>query len=115
MATIKKEEYPINGNYFEYDGKTYDCSYAIKRDIKLIIQEAETSHKDSFDELYDRQSLKADRIRIFLDEEDKPIFGMVTYIIKYKEGNNGRYACGGYYPFWDDELFTHPYQESICW
>jgi len=115
MATIKKEEYPINGNCFEYDGKTYDCSYAIKRDIKLIIQEAETSHKDSFDELYDKQSLKADKVRIFLDKEDKPVFGMVTYIIDYKEENSGRYACGGYYPFWDDKLFPHPYQESICW
>ena len=45
------EEYPITGDCFEYDGKMYDCSYAIKRDTKLIIQEAETSHKDSFDNL----------------------------------------------------------------
>jgi len=109
------EEYPIIGNCFEYDGKTYDCSYAIKRDIKLIIQEAETSHKDSFDELYDRQSLKADKVRIFLDKEDKPIFGMVIYLIEYKNKSWERCACGGYYPFWDDKLFPHPYQESICW
>ena len=109
------EEYPIIGNCFEYDGKTYDCSYAIKRDVKLIIQEAETSHKDSFDELYDRQSLKADKVRIFLDKEDKPIFGMVIYLIEYKDKSWKRYACGGYYPFWDDKLFPHLYQESICW
>ena len=117
MATIKKEEYPIIGNCFEYDGKTYDCSYAIKRDIKLIIQEAETSHKDSFDELYDRQSLKADKIRIFLNKEDKPVFGMVIYRIKYnKDKTCERYACGGYYPFlYDKVLFPHIYQESICW
>lgn len=115
MATIKKEEYPIIGNCFEYDGKTYDCSYAIKRDIKLIIQEAETSHKDSFDELYDRQSLKADKVRIFLDKEEKPVFGMVIYLIEYKDKSWKRCACGGYYPFWDDKLFPHLYQESICW
>lgn len=115
MATIKKEEYPIKDNGFEYDGKTYDCSYAIKRDIKLITQEAETSHKDTFDKLYDRQSLKADKVRIFLDKEDKPIFGMVIYLIEYKDKSWKRCACGGYYPFWDDKLFPHLYQESICW
>lgn len=115
MASIKKEEYPIKDNGFEYDGKTYDCSYAIKRDIKLIIQEAKTSHKDSFDNLYDRQSLKANKVCIFLDKEDKPIFGMVTYLIEYKDKSWKRYACGGYYPFWDDKLFPHLYQESICW
>lgn len=109
------EEYPIIGNCFEYDGKIYDCSYAIKRDIKLIIQEAETSHKDSFDELYDRQSLKADKVRIFLDKEDKPIFGMVIYLIEYKDESWKRCACGNYYPFWEGKLMPHPYQESICW
>lgn len=115
MALIKKEEYPIKDNGFEYDGKTYDCSYAIKRDVNLIIQEAETSHKDSFDELYDRQSLKANKVRIFLDKEDKPIFGMVIYLIEYKDKSWKRCACGGYYPFCDDKLFPHIYQESICW
>ena len=114
MAKNSKE-YPIIGYCFEYDGKMYDCSYAIKRDTKLIIQEAETSHKDSFDELYDRGSLKADKVRIFLDKEDKPIFGMVIYLIEYKDKSWERWACGGYYPFFDDKLFPHPYQESICW
>ena len=115
MATIKKEEYPIIGNYFEYGGKTYDCSYAIKRDTKLIIQEAETSHKDSFDKRYDRETLKPKEIRLFTDEEGKPIYGMVLYTIYNKVGNYERFACGGYYPFLDNELFPHLYQESICW
>ena len=117
MATIKKEEYPIIGNRFEYEGKTYDCGYAIKRDIKLIIQEAETSHKDTFDKLYDRNTLRADKIRIFVDEDNVPIYGIIIYLIDYKEENNSRYACGGYYRFVFDNsvLLPHPYQESICW
>lgn len=115
MAVIKKEEYPIIGNYFEYDGKTYDCSYAIKRDTKLIIQEAETSHKDSFDKLYDRETLKPKEIRLFTDEEGNLLYGMVIYTIYNKAANYERLACGGYYPFWDDKLFPHLYQESICW
>ena len=114
MATIKKEEYPINGNCFEYDDKTYDCSYAIKRDVKLIIQEAETSHKDSFDELYDRKSLKACKVRLFF-ENGQLSYGMVLYTIHNKVDNYERCACGGYYPFWEDKLLPHLYQESICW
>ena len=111
------EEYPIIGNCFEYAGKTYDCSYAIKRDIKLIIQEAETSHKDSFNKLYDRNTLRADKIRIYVDKDDVPIYGMIIYLIDYKEQNNSRYACGGYYgfEFGYSTLYPHPYQESICW
>ncbi len=114
MATINKEVYPIKENGFEYLGKHYDCQFAIERDVKMILQEAETSHKDSFDELYDRQSLKADKVRIFLDE-DIPIFGMVIYLIEYKDKSWKRCACGGYYPFLDDKLLPHLYQESICW
>ena len=112
---IQQETYPVINNNFEYDGKTYDCSYAIKRDIKMILNEAEESHKDSFGKLYDRESLKADKIRIFLDEEDKPVFGVVIYLINYKNENNKKYACGGFYQFWETALFPHPYQESICW
>lgn len=112
---MKHEEYPIIGNGFECNDKTYDCSYAIKRDIRMILQEAEESHKDSFDILYDRKSLKANKVRIFLDEKDSPIFGMVIYLIKYKDGSWERCACGSYYPFYADKLLPHPYQESICW
>ena len=108
------EDYSIIGNCFEYDGKTYDCSYAIKRDVKLIIQEAETSHKDSFDELYDRKSLKADKVRLFF-ENGQLSYGMVLYTIHNKVHNYERGACGGYYTFLDNKLLPHPYQESICW
>jgi hypothetical protein len=108
------EEYPIIGNCFEYDGKMYDCSYAIKRDTKLIIQEAETSHKDYFDELYDRGSLKAGNVRLFF-ENNQLLYGMIIYSIKYKENNIRRCACGDYYPFWEGKLMPHPYQGSICW
>ena len=115
MATIKKEEYSIKNNGFDYLGNHYDCQFAIKRDIKLIIQEAETSHKDTFDKLYDRNTLRPNKIRIFVDEDDVPIYGMIIYLIDYREENDSRCACGGYHPFWDNKLFPHPYQESICW
>jgi len=117
MATIKKEEYPIKDNGFEYLGKHYDCQFAIKRDVKMILQEAETSHRDTFDELYDRNTLRADKIRIFVDGDNVPIYGMIIYRIDYKEENCSRYACGGYYRFEFDNsmLLPHPYQESICW
>ena len=59
--------------------------------------------------------LKANKIQIFVDEDDVPIYGMIVYLIDYSNGKNSRYACVGYYPFWDDKLFPHPYQESICW
>ena len=117
MATIKKEEYPIKNNGFEYLDKHYDCQFAIKRDVKMILQEAETSHKDTFDKLYDRNTLRADKIRIFVDNNNVPIYGMIIYLIDYKDQNNSRYACGGYYRFEFDNsvLLPHPYQESICW
>ena len=117
MATIKKEEYPIKNNGFEYLGKYYDCQHAIKRDVKMILQEAETSHKDTFDKLYDRNTLRADKIRIFVDGDNIPIYGIIIYLIDYKEGNWSRYACGGYYRFvFNEPMFLpHPYQESICW
>ena len=115
MEIIQKE-YPIKDNGFEYLGKHYDCQFAIKRDIKMILQEAETSHKDTFDEVYDRETLKPKVIRLFTDEEGKPIYGMVLYTIHNNAGEGYyRVACGGYYPFWDDKLFPHLCQESICW
>lgn len=117
MATIKKEEYPIKNNGFEYLGKHYDCHFAIKRDIKMILREAEISHKDTFDKLYNRNTLRPDKIRIFVDENDVPIYGMIIYLIDYKEQNCSRSACGGYYRFaFDNTVFLpHTYQESICW
>jgi hypothetical protein len=117
MATIKKIEYPIKNNGFEHLDKYYDCYRAIERDIKMIIQEAETSHKNNFDEFYDRNTLRPRTIRLYVDENNIPIYGMIIYVIDYKEGNSSRCACGGYYPFEFDNsiLLPHPYQESICW
>lgn len=117
MAAIKKIEYPINNNGFEHGGNHYDCQRAIKRDVKMILKEAETSHKDTFDELYDRNTLRADKIRIFVDEDNIPIYGMIIYLIDNKKENYSRFACGGYYKFEFDNsmLLPHPYQESICW
>ena len=115
MATIKKEDYPIKDNEFEYLGKHYDCHFAIERDIKMILQEAETFHKDIFDKLYDKNTLKPDKIHIFIDKNNIPIYGMIVYVINHKEQNYGRYAYGGYYRFENSMLFPHPYQESICW
>ena len=117
MATIEKEEYPIKDNGFDYLGKHYDCHFAINRDVKMILKEAETSHKETFEKLYDRSTLRPDKIRIFVDGDNVPIFGMIIYLIDYKDGNNSRYACGGYYRFVFDNsvLFPPLYQESICW
>lgn len=118
MAKIKKEEYPIKNNGFEYMGNHYDCHYAIERDMKMIIQEAETSHKDNFDEFYDRNTLRPRTMRLYVDENNIPIYGMIIYVIDYKkEQMMNRSACGGYYPFvFDNSVFLpHPYQESICW
>ena len=117
MATIT-EEYSIIGDCFEHLGKHYDCHHAIKRDVKMILQEAETSHKYTFDKLYDRNTLRPDKIRIFVDEDNVPIYGMIIYLINYKEENFSMCACGGYYRFVEFDnsvLLPHPYQESICW
>ena len=117
MATVKKEIYPIKNNGFEHLGKYYDCRSAIKRDVIMILQEAETYHKDAFDKLYDKSTLRPDKIRIFVDGDNVPIYGMIIYLIDYKGENSSRYACGGYYKFEFDNsvLLPHPYQESICW
>lgn len=117
MARIKKIEYPIKDNGFEHLGKHYDCQFAIKRDVEMILQEAETSHKYIFGKLYDRNTLRPDKIRIFVDEDNVPICGMVIYKLHQKNDNYWRYACGGYYIFEFDflALVPHPYQESICW
>ena len=117
MATIEKETYQIKDNGFEYMDNYYDCQYAIKRDVKMILQEAETSHKDIFNELYDKNTLRPCKIHLFVDENNIPIYGMIIYVIDYKEQDNSRYACGGYYRFEFNNLvlLPHPYQESICW
>lgn len=117
MATIKEKEYPIKNNGFKHLGKHHDCHFAIDRDIKMILQEAEISHRDTFDKLYDKSTLRPNKVRIFVDEDNIPIYGIVIYLINYKDGNGSRHACGGYYKFgWDNlVLVPHLYQESICW
>lgn len=117
MAAIKTEECPIKDNKFKYLGNYYDCQFAIKRDVKMILQEAEISHKDTFDKLYDKSTLRPDKIRIFVDEDNVLIYGMIIYLIDYKEENRSRCACGGYYRFlFGYSVFSpHPFQESICW
>ena len=113
---IKEEYYPINGNGFEYLGVHYNCQFAIKSDIELIIREAETSHKDTFKELYDKDSLRPDKVKLFtIDSSNVPIYGMIIYIIDNKKENYSRHACGNYYPINDFYLMPHPFQASICW
>ena len=115
MSNLNYIEIPIKENSFNYEDEEYDCSRVIERDRRLIIQEAETSHRKDFEELYDRNSLKADKIRIFLDETKTPVYGMIIYVIHQTKDNYWRYACGSYYPFSPLRIIPHPYQESICW
>ena len=54
-------------------------------------------------------------MRLYVDENNIPIYGMIIYVIDYKKEQMNRSACGGYYPFVFDnsEFLPHPYQESI--
>jgi len=106
---------PIKEDSFNYGDKEYNCSRAIERDMRLIIQEAETSHRKEFDELYDRNTLEANKVRIFFDETKTPVYGMILYFIHQKKDNYWRCACGSYYPFSFLGFIPHPYQASICW
>lgn len=116
MTKIKSESYPINNDSFEYFGKKYDCQYVIERDTKLILQEAEQSHKDTFEELYDKESLKPNKVKLYVDKDNNALYGMIIYTINYKNSNSARLACGDYYPIFDFlELEPHPFQGQICW
>lgn len=108
-------EMPMSSDTFEYKGVRYGCSSAINKDKELILQEAESSHKDTFDEIYIRDSLRPSKIRLFVDDKDLPRFAMIIYIIDYKNGSCGRYACGNYYPLYEENLMPHFFQASICW
>lgn len=113
---MKTVEVPISSDYAEYNNIKIDCRLAIKNDINLILQEAESSHKESFEKTYIKDSLRPNEIRLYLDNKNMPQFGMIIYIIDYKDRKNGRYACGNYYPLCDSMLLTpHPFQASICW
>ena len=103
---------------FEYLSKEYDCKYLIERDKKNILREADESHKDEFDKLYDRNTLAPLKCRVYLDDNDNIVYLMIIYTVDYREGNCKRTACGDYYPvcnFGGNVLFSHPYQASICW
>ena len=121
---MNKNDIEIIDGKFEYLGKEYDCKYLIERDKRNILREAETSHKDTFDELYDRNTLEPLKCRVYLDDNDKIVYLMIFYTIDYSKGNGRRFAyckriaCGDYYPecnFGENALFPHPYQASICW
>lgn len=114
MTTIKYEEYQIQDNGFEYLGTHYDCKFAIKKDVKRITQEAELSHKDEFENFYDKDSLVADKVRLFTDDSSIPIYGMIIYKI-YNTSGYWRCACGNYYPINGAHLEPHFFQASICW
>lgn len=114
MGKIIEEEYPIKENGFEYLGVHYDCKFAIKRDVKTILQEAEVSHKDEFENFYDKDSLVADKVKLFTDGSNVPIYGMIIYKI-YNKNGYWRYGCGNYYPINDFHLEPHLYQGRICW
>ena len=115
MANIIEEEYPIKENGFEYLGVHYDCKYAVKRDVEKILLEAETSHKDEFEYLYDKDSLMPDKVKLYTDGSNVPVYGMIIYKIYNKKGNYWRTACGNYYPIKDFRLEPHLFQGRICW
>lgn len=112
------EDIAIDGTCFECMGKSYECDLAIELDKVLIIDEANKSHKDDFERLYDKDSLTPVKVRVF-EVDGVPFFGMVLYTISYKEGNSQRMCCGGYYPIYRmshrNALLPHPCQNSICW
>lgn len=110
----KDNRIKIENDGFVYNDVQYECARAIKRDKKIILQQA-ASYKKEFDEMYDKNTLRADSVRLTFNEKNEPIFGMVLYIINYKEGRHGRYACGEYYPISSKALEPNIYQGSICW
>lgn len=120
---MELKEVRINLNEFEYGGVKYNAELAIKKDKKLIINEAMESHGESFEKEYDKDSLTQDHVKLYIDDKNEVIYAMIIYLIKYKEKREnftGRYACGNYYPIYKAStgknfLEPHPYQASICW
>ena len=120
----KETEVQFNkeGTGFIYNGDFYDCEFLTKIEKSQILLEAENSHKDEIENLYDKDSLKPFKVKLYLDESDSIVFLMVVYEIYYKDYSNGRTACGSYQPNLnivriEDKfvVFPHPYQDSICW
>ena len=107
---------------FIYNGDFYDCKLLTAFEKLQILTEAEYSHKDEIDNMYDKDSLKPQRVKLYLDSNDEIMHLMVVYEILYKDHSNGRYACGAYQVsknFFQFEGKTvvgyHHYQDSICW
>lgn len=120
MNTDNYTDVPIASDRLDFKGVEYDLGPAIRKDKELITINAERSHGKEFDELYDKESIRPDKVRVFIGEDGEPVFGMVIYVIMYKTGDSGRYACGNYYPFYKvsldkNFLMPHPFQASICW
>lgn len=112
------KEFNFRGKVFDYNGLKMDCELAIEKDTEVIIMEAKSDdRKEEFEELYDEKSLRPIRIRMFFGEDEKkPLFAMIIYVIDYKNGGS-RTACGNYYPFYEEDGFLMPHQcqGSICW
>lgn len=108
-------ELEIQDNSFTYNNVKYDCYFAIKTDKECILREAKDSHSDSFEELYDKSTLAPKKVRLFFNEQEDILYGMIIYTIKYRKDNWERCACGNYYPIWEHKLMPHLYQGSICW
>lgn len=116
----KEKETPVIDGKFEHGGRSFDCSHLIKRDKAVILREADSSHADTFDRLYDRDSLKAVKAKLNVGEDGSIEWLMIVYTIDYKAPDTSkRTACGDCYPFYELKegvLFNmYPYQGSICW
>lgn len=113
MKIVELEE--VTSNSFEYNDIHYSCSEAIKKDVEIILNEAEANHKNDLENFYIKETIRPTKVRLFLDENNAPQFGMIIYVIDGKSGFYGRYACGNYYPIYENILLPHFFQGSICW
>lgn len=112
---MKTYEQPMEGNSFEYDGTNYDCKRAVRKDTESIIRQAEATHKDAFHRLYKTDSIKPEKVRLYVDEKESIVYAMIIYTIDYKVGSVSRTCCGNYYPVMNNTLCPHLFQGSICW
>ena len=125
---MKYIEIDVNSDNFEYNGIKFDCELVVARDKELILQEAEKSHKEALETLYDKESLTQQQVKLYVDDNGNPVYLMMIYVIKYKDPSygvlgTGRLACGDYYPIelgyvnnnGFNAVYPHPYQTSICW
>lgn len=112
---MKRKESTIKDNYFVYNLMKFDCTRAIKKDIECIVRQAEATNKEEFHELYKTDSIKPEKVKLFVDDNDNIVYTLILYTIEYKDGNLTRCACGNYYPVKRNTLFPHSFQGSICW